>query len=152
MVKKAIAVLRPDQPNGTVNGTIIFTQEGEEVKVDIDIKGLPAGNNLHGFHIHEFGDNTNGCTSAGPHYNPLNVNHGDKGDKIRHVGDLGNVRAVDGCVKEQIIDNQINDLGKGGHEFSLTTGNAGKRLACGVIGMLIKSCALLFFIDLYYLD
>ncbi|CAG8551988.1 21820_t:CDS:2 [Racocetra persica] len=142
MVKKAIAVLRPDQPNGTVNGTIIFTQEGEEVKVDIDIKGLPAGNKLHGFHIH--------------HYNPRNLNHGDRNAEAdkRHVGDLGNVKAVDGCVKEQIIDKIISlegehsivgrtvvvhededDLGKGGHELSLTTGNAGKRLACGVIGI-----------------
>ncbi|CAG8614098.1 13826_t:CDS:2 [Cetraspora pellucida] len=154
MVKKAIAVLRPDQPDGTVNGTIIFTQEADEVKVDIDIKGLPAGNKKHGFHIHEFGDNTNGCTSAGGHYNPHNNNHGAKEDEKRHVGDLGNVTTVDGCVKEQIIDKQISldgecsiigrtvvvhededDLGKGGHQLSLTTGNAGKRLACGVIGI-----------------
>ncbi|KAF0502371.1 copper/zinc binding superoxide dismutase [Gigaspora margarita] len=150
---KAIAVLRPDKPDGTVDGTIVFTQEVGKVTVDIDIKGLTDGD--HGFHIHEFGDNTNGCTSAGPHFNPHKKTHGGKDDENRHVGDLGNVKAVNGVVKEQITDaiitlegeysiigrtvvvhEGIDDLGKGGHEFSLTTGNAGGRLACGVIGYL----------------
>ncbi|RIB29561.1 superoxide dismutase [Cu-Zn] [Gigaspora rosea] len=154
--KKAIAVLRPDKPDGTVNGTIVFTQEAGKVTVDIDIKGLPAsGEKKHGFHIHEFGDNTNGCTSAGPHFNPHKVTHGGPEDENRHIGDLGNVKAVNGVVKEQITDKIItlegehsiigrtvvvhegeDDLGKGGHELSVSTGNAGGRLACGVIGYL----------------
>ncbi len=33
-------------------------------------------NRLHGIHIHEYGDLSNGCSSAGGHYNPLMVNHG----------------------------------------------------------------------------
>ncbi|CAG8777341.1 16044_t:CDS:1, partial [Gigaspora rosea] len=50
--KKAIAVLRPDQPDGTVYGTVAFTQGAGKVTVDIDIKGLPAsGEKRHGFHI-----------------------------------------------------------------------------------------------------
>ena len=39
------------------------------------MKGLNP-NAKHGIHIHEFGDLTDGCNTAGPHYNPLNKKHG----------------------------------------------------------------------------
>ena len=74
--------------------------------------------------------------------------------KERHVGDLGNVKAnKEGIAKFQIQDSliqltgpnlvigrsfivhaNVDDLGQGGHELSSTTGNAGARLACGIIG------------------
>ncbi|XP_011306996.1 superoxide dismutase [Cu-Zn] [Fopius arisanus] len=147
---KAVCVLQ-----GDVKGTIFFEQENDSapVKVTGEVAGLAKGQ--HGFHIHEFGDNTNGCTSAGPHFNPLGKEHGGPTDGVRHVGDLGNVEAgTDGVAKVNISDKQIqlqgahniigrtlvvhadiDDLGKGGHELSKTTGNAGARLACGVIGI-----------------
>ncbi|XP_012260875.1 superoxide dismutase [Cu-Zn] [Athalia rosae] len=150
MTVKAVCVL-----NGDVKGTLYFEQAGESspVKVTGEVTGLQPG--LHGFHIHEFGDNTNGCTSAGPHFNPFSKEHGGPDASVRHVGDLGNVEAgKDGVAKVNITDKQIqllgqhniigrtlvvhadpDDLGLGGHELSKTTGNAGGRLACGVIGI-----------------
>jgi Cu-Zn family superoxide dismutase len=146
-------VLRGDS---NVKGVVHFTQEKESdyTTVSWEIAGNDA-NALRGFHIHEFGDNTNGCTSAGPHYNPFKKSHGAPEDDVRHVGDLGNITTdASGVSKGEKRDLQIkligensiigrtvvvhagvDDLGKGGHADSLTTGNAGGRNACGVIGL-----------------
>uniref|UniRef100_A0A1A8R151 Superoxide dismutase [Cu-Zn] n=1 Tax=Nothobranchius rachovii TaxID=451742 RepID=A0A1A8R151_9TELE len=151
MVVKAVCVLRgADKTAGTVH----FEQENESapVKVTGEISGLVDGE--HGFHVHVYGDNTNGCISAGPHFNPFDKNHGGPADEERHVGDLGNVTAEGNVAKINITDSVIkltgplsiigrtmvihekrDDLGKGGNEESLKTGNAGARLACGVIGI-----------------
>ncbi|CAH1119306.1 unnamed protein product [Phaedon cochleariae] len=150
MPTKAVCVL-----NGEVKGTVFFNQANSTSPVEVtgEITGLQKG--LHGFHVHEFGDNTNGCISAGPHFNPRNVEHGGPDHDIRHIGDLGNIQATDnGVAKVNIKDKFISlegensiigrtvvvhadpdDLGQGGHELSKTTGNAGGRLACGVIGL-----------------
>ncbi|KZT56337.1 copper zinc superoxide dismutase [Calocera cornea HHB12733] len=150
---KAVAVLRGDSP---VKGVITFEQESESapVKISGELFNLDP-NAERGFHIHELGDNTNGCVSAGPHFNPFKKSHGGPTDAERHVGDLGNI-AVDATGKAtvSITDSHLSltgplsivgrtvvvhagtdDLGKGGHEESLKTGNAGGRSACGVIGI-----------------
>lgn len=49
-------------------------KEGLPTTINGEIKGLTPG--LHGFHIHQYGDTTNGCISAGPHFNPYNKTHG----------------------------------------------------------------------------
>ncbi|KAI4877488.1 hypothetical protein NFI96_015049 [Prochilodus magdalenae] len=150
MAQKAVCVLKG---TGEVTGTVHFEQKADHVKVTGKITGLAPG--LHGFHVHAYGDNTEGCTSAGPHYNPHNQTHGGPNDKVRHVGDLGNVNADSSGVADiniedkmlalngeysiigrtMVIHEKVDDLGKGGDEESLKTGNAGARQACGVIGI-----------------
>ncbi|CAH0552667.1 unnamed protein product [Brassicogethes aeneus] len=151
MTKKAVCVL-----NGAdVKGTLWFTQQDNNGAVEVTGEVTGLGKGLHGFHIHEFGDNTNGCISAGAHFNPHNKEHAGPTDSSRHVGDLGNIEAGDaGVAKVNIVDKMISldgdhniigrtlvvhadpdDLGQGGHELSKSTGNAGARLACGVVGL-----------------
>jgi Cu-Zn family superoxide dismutase len=129
-------------------------KEKNMVLVDINISGLPKNSEL-GFHIHAAGDLSEGCKSACAHFNPFNTTHGGKDSNVRHVGDLGNIITdKDGkCVtrfedhmiklrgyKQNIIGRSIvihgkkDDLGLGGDEESLKTGNAGARIACAVIG------------------
>lgn len=150
---KAVAVVRGDSK---VSGVVTFEQASEDspTTVSWDIKGHDA-NAQRGMHVHQFGDNTNGCTSAGPHFNPHGKEHGAPEDAIRHVGDLGNI-ATDGngVAKGSRTDSYIqlmgahsvlgrtvvvhagtDDLGKGGTDDSKKTGSAGPRPACGVIGV-----------------
>lgn len=148
---KAVAVLKG---TSNVEGVVTLTQDDAgPTTVNVRVTGLTPG--PHGFHLHEYGDTTNGCISTGPHFNPSKLTHGAPEDKVRHAGDLGNIIAnSDGVAEATIVDNQIpltgpnavigralvvheleDDLGKGGHELSLSTGNAGGRLACGVLGL-----------------
>jgi Cu-Zn family superoxide dismutase len=138
------------QHSEKVKGTILLMQApGTPTLIKGTITGLIPGE--HGFHIHEFGDMSKGCETMGGHYNPDGVNHGDLGDG--HIGDLGNIEAdKTGTAKFTIRADRVDligdrsvvgrglvvhadrdDLGKGGDEESMKTGNAGDRLACGVI-------------------
>jgi len=140
-----------DEGNNT-RGTVTFTQSNpEECVIEYRVTGLAPG--PHGFHIHNLADFSNGCMSAGPHYNPFGKNHGGPGDEERHVGDLGNIEAnADGVAEGRLVDRLVklsgehtvvgrsvmvhadpDDCGRGGHKDSLTTGNAGARIACGEI-------------------
>ncbi|XP_072050767.1 superoxide dismutase [Cu-Zn]-like [Amphiura filiformis] len=127
------------------------------VIIKVNVEGIDKDSVLkHGFHVHELGDLTQGCTSAGSHFNPAGKNHGGPSDTERHVGDWGNVaRSADGIITTQfedkltslagginyiigraiVLHEKTDDLGKGGDAESLKTGNAGGRLACCVIGL-----------------
>uniref|UniRef100_A0A7S0PYP3 Superoxide dismutase [Cu-Zn] n=1 Tax=Coccolithus braarudii TaxID=221442 RepID=A0A7S0PYP3_9EUKA len=152
--RKAVCIIRPDG-GSDVKGLVVFTQAGPNAKTKIvaDLTGLKAGK--HGFHIHQFGDLTSGCKSAGGHFNPHGKEHGGPGEANRHVGDLGNIVADQkGEAHYEAEDDQVtlygdntiigrsvvvhadpDDLGKGGHEDSKTTGHAGARRGCGTIGL-----------------
>ncbi|AAS82684.1 ORF54 [Agrotis segetum granulovirus] len=140
---------------GDVSGTLLFIQDKvqDRVKITGVLHKLPRGN--HGIHIHEFGDVSNGCTSAGEHFNPHHKQHGGPKSSERHLGDLGNIYS-DGSAttKVSMYDNLISlygmhsilgrsvvihamedDLGAGENELSKITGNSGSRLCCGIIGV-----------------
>lgn len=146
-IEKAVCVLHPTDGN-EVTGIVTFIKAGDEIKVTADIKNLPGAN--HGIHIHEYGDcSASDASSAGGHFNPENVQHGARTDSIRHVGDLGNIQADGyGNAHLEFTDSFISFSGKHSiigkavivHEKaddlkSQPTGNAGSRIACGVVGI-----------------
>lgn len=95
-----------------VSGMVTLTMEGSGCcKIEYRVSGLDPG--PHGFHIHEKADFSNGCVSAGGHYNPFGKNHGGPNDKDRHVGDLGNIVADGtGVAKGVIFSNLITLTGQ----------------------------------------
>ncbi|XP_048381994.1 uncharacterized protein LOC125450068 [Stegostoma tigrinum] len=133
-----------------ITGNIrIRRQRGNGTEVMLDLSGFPGGRRAHAIHVHEFGDLSNGCELLGGHFNPHNRKHGS------HAGDLGNVQpGPDGSVHEtltgillqlqglhSVIGRSIvvhegeDDLGRHDEDGSHTHGNAGRRLACCVIGV-----------------
>jgi superoxide dismutase, Cu-Zn family len=144
---RAICVLHQIK-DSKVHGVVVFTQKGDDVEVAGEIVGLTPG--LHGFHVHEFGDchSPDGMSSGG-HFNPTKAMHGGPHSKNRHVGDLGNVKAdedgkaviqmTDGLIKlhgpHSIIGRALIVHAKADDEKSQPTGDAGGRIACGVIGI-----------------
>ncbi len=143
-----IAVLTPTEGND-VNGTVMFTQDGDKVTATAEVTGLDP-NSKHGFHIHEFGDiSASDGTSAGGHYNPEGHDHALPTTEVRHAGDLGNLEAdADGVAELTItvdnvslVEGEAAIIGRGvivhakADDGGQPTGNAGDRIAMGVIGV-----------------
>ncbi|KAK0200607.1 superoxide dismutase [Desarmillaria ectypa] len=146
---------------GPVKGTVIFQQSSFDGPVHVTgrIEGLDPSA-LRGFHVHDSGNLTDGCTSAGEHFNPFNANHSGLTDpeNERHVGDFGNVKSDANGVavlditdkimslngplsivgRSIVIHTGTDDLGKGSTPLSLVNGNSGERAACGVIGIFLS--------------
>ncbi|HLN28662.1 MAG TPA: superoxide dismutase family protein [Gemmataceae bacterium] len=144
---KAVAVLHP-KSDSKVTGKVVFKEEEGYVTITGEITGLTPGE--HAFHVHEFGDcSSPDAMSAGGHFNPDKKPHGGPHAAERHVGDLGNIKADnEGKVVLNIKDEVIKLHGPhsiigrslivhGGVDDlkSQPAGNAGPRVACGVIGI-----------------
>jgi Cu-Zn family superoxide dismutase len=133
----------------TATGTVNLAQLADgSVEVTANLRGVPAG--VHGFHIHEKGDCGDNGNAAGGHYNPAGTPHGAPDVDPHHAGDFGNVTAdAGGNVNTRFVTRSIT-VSEGpmtavGHAIILhanpddlttqPTGNAGARIACGVVQM-----------------
>jgi Cu-Zn family superoxide dismutase len=144
---KAEAILEA-RSGSTVSGTVTFTQHGKKVAMKVEVSGLTPG--AHAIHLHEKGDcSAPDGTSAGGHWNPTAESHGAWGRQPFHHGDIGNLVADAKGKAELHMETDLWTIGDGkpsdvvGHavivhakEDDFTTqptGNAGGRVACGVI-------------------
>ena len=132
-----------------VRGTIELRDvDGRQTLAVVRLRGLTPG--LHGLHVHRCGDLSGPHLHATcEHYNPDQTSHGGALGTRRHRGDFGNVEAdADGhCHVGILADVRLeelvgrafvlhqgaDDLGKGGSDASLATGNSGARIAGGLI-------------------
>ena len=143
--QEASAVLQPTKGN-SVRGTIRLMTLGNGVHFTGTVAGLTPGK--RGFHVHENGDcSAPDGSSAGGHFNPGRRAHGAPEAFEHHAGDLGNIEADASGVANVNIHASGISLGTGAasvlgkaiivhaspDDFSQPTGNAGGRLACGII-------------------
>ena len=140
---EAAALLRP-LGGGTAQGVITFEMEGDELEMEVSLRGLTPGE--HGLHVH-----TNAtCNPPGNHFDPMGTNnHGDPDDDVsaKHAGDLGNVTVgSNGTVEAEMDFDGLMLDGTGGivgHAIVVhsgqddletdPSGNSGSPVACGVI-------------------
>ena len=144
---RATAALQPTKGSKTF-GEATFEQVGGKVKVTIFVQGLRPDRE-HGLHIHEKGDCSSGDgMSTGGHFNPQGMPHARHIDANRHAGDLPSLKAgKDGRGKVD-VELDVITVGSGPTDIigrglivhadpddfkTQPTGNAGARIACGVI-------------------
>lgn len=144
---RATAQLQPTKGSKTF-GEATFEQVGNKVRVVVYVQGLKP-NQEHGFHIHEVGDCSSGDgMSTKGHFNPLGKPHGNPGGGERHAGDLPALKADKAGRAKVDVELDIITVTAGPTSIigrglivhadpddykTQPTGNAGARIACGVI-------------------
>ena len=145
--KKAVATLQ-SKSDSHVTGEATFREESGKVNVEIMIVGAEPG--PHAVHLHEKGD----CTapdgaSAGGHWNPTHENHGKWGTAPFHRGDIGVIDVgadgkgtltlttelwtIGGAPETDVVGKAVIVHAKADDFTTQPTGNAGGRIACGVV-------------------
>ena len=131
-------------------GSVNLTQTAQGVLLNVQVKGLPPGE--HAFHVHAVGKCEPPFTSAGGHFNPANKKHGMMSPEGQHAGDMPNLHVPQsGDLTVEVLNtnitlekskpNSVYDadgsaviIHAGTDDYKTDpTGEAGGRIACGVI-------------------
>lgn len=139
----AVAVVKGNRTHPDINGVVKFYALPESgMLIAAEISDLPDGTNedtptFFAFHIHENGDCSGNFENTGMHYNPNQVPHPE------HAGDLPPLFANDGYVWMVFYDsfltlpmiaNRSVVIHQKPDDFTTQpSGNAGDKIACGVI-------------------
>jgi len=144
----ATAQLQP-RSGSNVQGAVTLSQTDRGLRIEAQVDNLTP-NAEHGFHVHQGTDcDTPDASSAGGHFNPTDKPHGEPASPHSHAGDLPNLTAnSEGTATLSTVSSEIS-LSKGqsnsvigrtmivhalpDDHHSQPAGNAGARVACGVI-------------------
>lgn len=155
-VARAEVALAPASAS-LVSGRLVLVPEAGGVHLTGTVGGLPPLGRF-GFHVHEHGDcSAMDAASAGGHFNPANAAHGRRGQGTFHAGDMDNLASdADGVAQVDLHLAGLSLGGDPGHDLigraivvhaapddyrSQPAGNAGARVACGVIRPLAADTA-----------
>ena len=143
-----IAMIHGTSEGSPIVGSAQFLEHPDGLEIVVAIEHAPPG--LHGLHIHEQGSCADEGKAAGGHYNPDGVPHGmvmRDGFAHAHAGDLGNIEIGtngNGLLQATVSGLHLTQgqytvagrsviLHEKPDDFGQPTGNAGGRIACGVI-------------------
>jgi Cu-Zn family superoxide dismutase len=147
--KGTVTVTLMDLQGASIGTATLSPAPDGGVSFALDVKNLPPGD--HAFHVHQVAKCEPPFASAGPHFNPEGKKHGLNNPAGPHAGDMSNVTVgADGTAMVTIVNPRVT-LGDGANSVFANggtalvihakaddmmtdpAGNAGDRIACGVI-------------------
>jgi superoxide dismutase, Cu-Zn family len=147
--QNAVKVELKDLQGASVGTATLTPAAGGGVSIALDLKNLAPG--AHAFHVHQVAKCEPPFQTAGPHFNPDAKKHGLENPDGAHAGDMNNITVgADGTAKVTVVNKQVtlgagpNSMFAGGGTALVVhakpddmktdpAGNAGDRIACGVV-------------------